>query len=551
MRTQPLQRKHSGNRKNRCLLGVGTISCSLALLGISGCTTYVDSPPPRTVYVSPLPPPPLPPPPAAPPANETVYVAPPAVMPMSADASPEVIRTDSDFYQPLSPYGEWVVVGSYGRCWRPARVDTGWRPYANGHWEMTDAGWYWVSDEPWAWATYHYGRWDWNAQFGWFWVPQTQWAPAWVAWREGGGYVGWAPLPPSAMIAVSGSIQIHDAAFAPRSFVFVQEKHLLEPVRPATVVVNNTTIINKTVNITKIRVVNKTVVNDGPKADIVERESGRRLTAVAARELRHQEETTAVARHRQFQANEELKTRAPSTPAGSRPSQGTVTHTPSPPNRTLVTPDQTRPPASPGRPIEVREATPVVPATRVPPQRTPRQEAPVRVESPKPKPEPAPVARRPEVKQEQTPAPLPRVTVPLTRPAEPQRPKQPAESPARIRPSAETPVAAPTARPEPTRSPRNSNQPEVRTEVQKPKQPAAAGPTLRRLCPAKRAAIEISQGQSRRASNRDPEERSGPRQPGQPGYKSPAGDGFACPVSPRNLHGGPQADRAQIATLFL
>jgi len=30
-----------------------------------------------------------------------------------------------------------------------------WRPYCNGHWQRTEAGWYWVSDDPGAWATYH------------------------------------------------------------------------------------------------------------------------------------------------------------------------------------------------------------------------------------------------------------------------------------------------------------------------------------------------------------------------------------------------------------
>jgi hypothetical protein len=31
---------------------------------------------------------------------------------------------------------------------------------------------------------------------GWGWVPGTMWGPAWVSWRSGGGYAGWAPLPP-------------------------------------------------------------------------------------------------------------------------------------------------------------------------------------------------------------------------------------------------------------------------------------------------------------------------------------------------------------------
>jgi hypothetical protein len=66
--------------------------------------------------------------------------------------------TFDTFYDPLSTYGEWVTVGSYGRAWRP-RVAVGWRPYYYGRWEWTNEGWLWVSDEPWGWAAYHYGRW--------------------------------------------------------------------------------------------------------------------------------------------------------------------------------------------------------------------------------------------------------------------------------------------------------------------------------------------------------------------------------------------------------
>src|ERR1051325_948383 len=128
------------------------------LIALTGCTTYVQQPAPQTPSI---------------PAPAPVYVAQPAPPPQPAPAV-VVIQREDDFYQPLSPYGEWIVVGGYGRCWRPARVEVGWRPYSNGHWELTDAGWYWVSDEPWGWATYHYGRWEMAANFGWIWVPQTQ-----------------------------------------------------------------------------------------------------------------------------------------------------------------------------------------------------------------------------------------------------------------------------------------------------------------------------------------------------------------------------------------
>src|SRR5690349_6884518 len=43
------------------------------------------------------------------------------------------IHAESDFYEPLAPQGEWVVVGSYGRCWRPGHVASDWRPYSNGN----------------------------------------------------------------------------------------------------------------------------------------------------------------------------------------------------------------------------------------------------------------------------------------------------------------------------------------------------------------------------------------------------------------------------------
>ncbi len=33
-------------------------------------------------------------------------------------------------------------------------------------------------------------------------MPGYQWAPAWVSWRYGGGYCGWAPLPPETFIGV-------------------------------------------------------------------------------------------------------------------------------------------------------------------------------------------------------------------------------------------------------------------------------------------------------------------------------------------------------------
>jgi hypothetical protein len=93
----------------------------------------------------------------------------------------------ASFYTRLEPYGDWIETSDYGYVFEPreSQQSTNWRPYINGHWVSTDAGWTWVSDEPFGWATYHYGRWARLRSVGWVWVPGDEWAPAWVSWRKG------------------------------------------------------------------------------------------------------------------------------------------------------------------------------------------------------------------------------------------------------------------------------------------------------------------------------------------------------------------------------
>jgi len=110
---------------------------------------------------------------------------------------PEV--TVDEFHDTLAPYGAWVNIEGYGRCWRPTVMvyNTGWHPYCdNGRWVYTDHGWYWMSGYSWGWATFHYGRWFNHSRHGWCWWPDTVWAPSWVCWRYDRSYCGWAPLPP-------------------------------------------------------------------------------------------------------------------------------------------------------------------------------------------------------------------------------------------------------------------------------------------------------------------------------------------------------------------
>jgi hypothetical protein len=96
----------------------------------------------------------------------------------------------------LSSNGDWIDTPEYGTVWRPGNVDEDWRPYYEGRWQATNAGWAWMSDEPFGWAVYHYGRWAYEREAGWVWLPGSVWAPAWVSWRWGDGYAGWCPLGP-------------------------------------------------------------------------------------------------------------------------------------------------------------------------------------------------------------------------------------------------------------------------------------------------------------------------------------------------------------------
>ena len=194
----------------------------------------------------------------------------------TARAQTEAEITYQDFYDGLAPYGDWVYVDGYGYCWQPG-VEEGWRPYTNGGWIYTNAGWTWSSDEEWGWATDHYGRWMLTTEFGWLWVPGYEWAPAWVSWRKSDEYVGWAPLPPEATWQpASGFGPSVDVSFSigPQYYNFCPVRHLGAPrLRPYIVPAReNVSIINNTVNVTKITNVNNVMIfNEGPDFTQIQR----------------------------------------------------------------------------------------------------------------------------------------------------------------------------------------------------------------------------------------------------------------------------------------
>ena len=213
------------------------------------------------------------------------------------------IRAAADFHAPLSPHGTWVEVGSYGRCWRPTGVVVGWQPYSHGSWVWTDCGWYWASDEPWSWACYHYGSWARDPLYGWVWIPGIEWAPAWVYWRVGGGYCGWAPRGP------------HGVVVAPRTFVFVETARIHERVTPSTLIVNNTKVVNQTTEVGSIKyetrnfgaaAAQKVAVNEGPGADVIRKATGKpvEIVPITAAAERHPVPADAVKKIKESQTGE-------------------------------------------------------------------------------------------------------------------------------------------------------------------------------------------------------------------------------------------------------
>jgi hypothetical protein len=190
-----------------------------------------------------------------------------------------------DFFYNNINGGSWVEVGDYGYCWQPdiAVNDPSWRPYTDGYWAYTDVGWTWVSYEDFGWATYHYGRWIRLTDYGWIWVPgrNLEWGPAWVSWRTGGAYIGWAPLPPGGEVVyesrpITGHVDI-EFDIGPAYYNFCDIRYIGEPVLRQRIVDSrqNVTCINQTVNVTNITYKNKTVYNYGPDINVVNQYSSR------------------------------------------------------------------------------------------------------------------------------------------------------------------------------------------------------------------------------------------------------------------------------------
>ncbi|MGB7660047.1 MAG: DUF6600 domain-containing protein, partial [Pseudolabrys sp.] len=170
-----------------------------------------------------------------------------------ATLTPAHAQVPAEFQSALEPYGSWQPHPHFGEVWVPYDLPPGWRPYTYGRWVYTEEwGWYWVSDEEeadWGWVAFHYGRWAHDRRLGWFWVPGDEWGPAWVDWRRGDDYVGWAPLPPDEFAYEYNNNPAYWIFLPPRYLVAPRVRTYFLPPQRTVVVFRRTVIVNRTVRL--------------------------------------------------------------------------------------------------------------------------------------------------------------------------------------------------------------------------------------------------------------------------------------------------------------
>jgi hypothetical protein len=146
----------------------------------------------------------------------TVSVPRVALAPPGVHVRPQVAAGYATYEAQLSPWGTWSPDRAYGVRWCPSQEATGgsdvhFQPYlSRGHWDVGDGAeggrpvWRSEDSDTWGEITTHHGWWvrpDGHPDT-WCWIPGAEETSGHVAWREGDGFVGWAPEPPDAEEAV-------------------------------------------------------------------------------------------------------------------------------------------------------------------------------------------------------------------------------------------------------------------------------------------------------------------------------------------------------------
>jgi hypothetical protein len=320
----------------------------------------------------------------------------------------EPINSLDVFYDQLSPYGVWVDDPRAGRVFIPDQA--GYVPYTNGHWQYTDVGMVWVSSEPFAWATSHYGRWWWSDEYGrWVWVPDTTWGPAWVDWRYTDGLYGWAPMAPAFALGFGYVAPIDSWSFCPAEHIVdVDARRFFLPRDRVVTVVRDSRPVTTYANVGNTRVVYgpppESLRSNGVTRQPLTREP-RQMGRLQPQELQ-QAQTRARERMPQFEQRNQARLQARPQlnaavrRAGAQPATGRAPE-PRQPEREHAQPTQPRPEreqTTPTQPTPPRVESRPEPQTRAEPQPHARPEARPQPEarpSPPPRAQPQPRAEPP------------------------------------------------------------------------------------------------------------------------------------------------------------
>ena len=285
--------------------------------------------------------------------------------------SAQYVSHDVVGYDDLDDNGDWRDDSNYGHVWYPNRVAAGWAPYRDGHWDwIAPWGWTWVDDASWGYAPFHYGRWvTVGGRWGWVAGPvavRAVYAPALVVFIGGGGggfggNVGWFPLGPREVYMPSYHV----------SREYVNRVNISNTTVNNTTITNvyNTTIVNKTTNITNVTYVNRNVrgaVTAVPQRTFVSAQPvGRAAVAVNAREIASAPMSSRVAvaptRESVLGARAATANRVAAPPAAVANRQVIAKATPPPPPVAFARQQQALA-AHPGQPLARQEVQSLRPA---------------------------------------------------------------------------------------------------------------------------------------------------------------------------------------------
>jgi hypothetical protein len=382
--------------------------------------------------------------------------------------SPDVVG-----YDDLDDYGDWRDDSSYGHVWFPNRVAVGWAPYHEGHWDWIPPwGYTWVDDSPWGYAPFHYGRWVFiGSRWGWVAGPvavRAVYAPALVVFIGGGvgfgGNVGWFPLGPREVYVPSYRVSREYVNRVNISNTTVNNVQITN--------VYNTTIVNRTTNITNVTYVNRNVqgaVTAVPQRAFAGAQPvGRAAVRVNARDIAAAPVSTRVAvvptRESVLGARAATANRVAAPPAAVQNRQ-VIAKTPPPPPPVPFVKQQQALAAHPGQPLARQDLQRLRPAAVEAAHPMVRQAPPGRPATPnvgRPGNQPG---NQPNTARPGQPAATPPANQPANRPGNQQAP---GERPGRDVVGPAQPNRPPSAQPNQPAPPQPSNRPEVNQPSTRP-----------------------------------------------------------------------------------